>query len=409
MSRNQWWITGCIGAAGIILPFGVDSPVWMTVLNLFFYYAVLSISWNIVFGYAGLFSFGHVAFAAVGGYASSNGHPPRAFSFLGTFHRRLLLRGHRYCFGRDFPPGARVLLCLLTWAFAEVVNVVIKTEHQITGGTGGLITPGFFSEPKADFYSYFVGLGLFLLTFVFSLLLFHSRPGLYLFAVRDDLDAAETMGVNTQLWKVLGFACGGFSAGVAGAYCAHSLGLINPSIGGLDEMGKICLMVIVGGVGTIYGPILGTFFVVILSEIIRGSLAELNLLIFALVMILTMRFIPENSWESSDYSAPFRETIFQKCQKRLTAEKDLHLSRRAERGVVKRALGRRAKVVILNPSLTVDRGIQEVPKIVRLKNTPCPMQEELNRQTKSSTFTTHDLIYQRTGKERKKWVRHNTF
>ena len=91
--------------------------------------------------------------------------------------------------------------------------------------------PRFLLRTQADFYSYFVGLGLFLLTFVFSALLFHSRPGLYLFAVRDDLDAAETMGVNTRLWKVLDFAWRGFWAGVAGAYYAHFFGRIDPSIG----------------------------------------------------------------------------------------------------------------------------------------------------------------------------------
>lgn len=304
---------GCIGVAGIVLPFGVDSPVWMTVLNLFFYYAMLSISWNIVFGYAGLFSFGHVAFATVGGYASGLIVIHLGFSpFWGLFV------GGVSCALIGVVLGGIVLrvrgfyLCLLTWAFAEVVNVVIKTEHQITGGTGGLITPGFFSGPQADFYSYFVGLGLFLLMFVFSALLFHSRPGLYLFAVRDDLDAAEAMGVNTRLWKVLGFACGGFWAGVAGAYYAHFFGLIDPSIGGLDEMGKICLMVIVGGVGTVYGPLLGTFFVVILSEIIRGSLAEMNLLIFALVMILTMRFIPGGFMGIIDLLSPLLRHRFAK-------------------------------------------------------------------------------------------------
>jgi branched-chain amino acid transport system permease protein len=313
MNRNQWLMIGCIGVAGIVLPFGVDSPVWMTVLNLFFYYAMLSISWNIVFGYAGLFSFGHVAFATVGGYASG-----LIVIHLGLSPFWGLFVGGISCALIGIVLGGIVLrvrgfyLCLLTWAFAEVVNVVIKTEHQITGGTGGLITPGFFSGPQADFYSYFVGLGLFLLMFVFSALLFHSRPGLYLFAVRDDLDAAEAMGVNTRLWKVLGFACGGFWAGVAGAYYAHFFGLIDPSIGGLDEMGKICLMVIVGGVGTVYGPLLGTFFVVILSEIIRGSLAEMNLLIFALVMILTMRFIPGGFMGIIDLLSPLLRHRFAK-------------------------------------------------------------------------------------------------
>lgn len=291
MKRNEILIALAILLVGLILPGFITSPVWITVLNIFFYYAVVSMSWNIVFGFAGLFSFGHMAFAAIGGYISA----------LLAIHLELspflgMLFGGLLCALLGFLLGGVVLrvrgfyLCLVTWAFAEITNVVIKTEHRVTGGTGGLLTPSLFTGPGADRYSYFFGLGLLLLVFIFSALLFHSRKGLFLFAIRDDLDAAENMGVNTRLWKAVTFSIGGFWAGIAGAYYAHFFNLIDPTIGGLDEMGKICLMVIVGGIGTLYGPLLGAFFVVISSEIIRGSLAEMSLLIFSIVMILTMRF-----------------------------------------------------------------------------------------------------------------------
>jgi branched-chain amino acid transport system permease protein len=127
--------------------------------------------------------------------------------------------------------------------------------------------------------------------FIVSALLYHSRWGLCLFAIRDDLDAAESMGINTRFWKVFGFAFGSAWAGVAGAFYAHFFSLIDPSIGGLDELGKVFLMVILGGLGTVFGPLIGTFFVVIVSEIIRGTAAQLSLLIFAGVMILAIRFV----------------------------------------------------------------------------------------------------------------------
>jgi branched-chain amino acid transport system permease protein len=71
----------------------------------------------------------------------------------------------------------------------------------------------------------------------------------------------------------------------------HFFTLVDPSIGGLDELGKVFLMVIIGGLGTVFGPLIGAFFVVITSEIIRGWSAQLSLLIFAIVMILAIRFV----------------------------------------------------------------------------------------------------------------------
>jgi branched-chain amino acid transport system permease protein len=291
MIKNETLVAVGMLVLGLVAPLMV-SPVWVMVLGIFFFYAILAISWNIVFGYAGLFSFGHVAFSAVGGYTSAMlaenaGLSPLlgllmggvAAGCIGILIGVMILRVHGF------------YLCLVTWAFSAVVNVIIKAEHGITGGTGGFIAPPFFEGPQSEIYSYFVGLGLMILMFVVSVILYHSRWGLYLFAIRDDIEVAETMGVDTRFWKVSGFAFGSAWAGVAGAYYAHFFSLVDPSIGGLDEMGKTCLMVIIGGIGTVFGPLIGSFFVVILSELIRGSLAELSLLIFAVVMILTMRFV----------------------------------------------------------------------------------------------------------------------
>lgn len=291
MEKNE--ITALI----IMLITGLSAPLfltsaWMTVFIVFFYYAMLSMSWNIVFGFAGLFSFGHVAFAAIGGYTSvllaeHAGTSPFigllcggvAAGFIGIILGSLILRVQGF------------YLCLVTWAFAEVINNVIKTEHEITGGTGGFLTVGFFEGDNGELYTYFLGLALMLLFFIISAVIRHSKWGLYLFAIRDDIDAAESMGVITRLWKVAGFAFGSLLAGVAGAFYAHYFTIIDSSMAGLDEMGKTCLMVILGGLGTLAGPLLGSFFVITLSELIRGVAAEWSLLIFSGIMILTLRFV----------------------------------------------------------------------------------------------------------------------
>jgi branched-chain amino acid transport system permease protein len=286
-----------LATAGLMVVLGVAAPwivpqLWLSILCVFFFYAILAISWNMVFGYAGLFSFGHVAFAAVGGYSSAiladlAGIPPLLCVVLGGIMAGFVgvLLGMVILRVRGF------YLCLVTWAFTEVVAIFLKAEHKFTGGTGGYIAPSFFEGFNSETAAYFVGLLLLLCTFLVSALLYHSRWGLRLFAVRDDIDAAESMGVRTRFWKVFGFAFGSAWAGVAGAFYAHFFNVIDPTIGGLDEMGKICLMVIMGGLGTVLGPLIGSFIVVILSELIRGWAAETSLLIFATVMILILRFV----------------------------------------------------------------------------------------------------------------------
>ena len=309
-SKRQLIFAGVLLIFGLIAPFFVDSLVWMTTLNIFFYYAMLTISYNIVLGYTGLFSFCHVSFGAIGGYvsavlASKAGLSPfatmwvgaAAAAFSGALIGLIILRVRGF------------YLCLVTWAFAMVVENILRNEYQITGGTGGFNSPTFFDGSNSAFYSYFVGLALFLAMYLVSIAVYHSRWGLNLFSVRDDIDAAETMGIHTRFWKVFGFAFGSAWAGLAGAYYAHFFSLIDPTVAALDEQGKICLMLILGGLGTVIGPVLGAFFVVIISELIRGWVAETNLLLFSLAMIVTVRFARGGFIDVLQLAAPWVKAI----------------------------------------------------------------------------------------------------
>ena len=290
MKKNEIIVGVIMIVLGLIAPTALPS-VWITVLCMAFYYAILTIGWNIIFGYTGLFSYGHAAFPVIGGYTSALLAQHIGLSpFLGLLAGALVAGLSGILIGLLILRVRGFYLCLVTWAFAEVVNVIITAEHQITGGTGGLLAPTFFSGPNGELFGYFMGLGLMMAAFLISILLYHSRWGLNLFAVRDDIDAAESMGINTRFWKVFGFAFGCTLAGLAGAYFAHFLGLIDPGIGGLDQMGYVCLIVIIGGLGTVYGPILGSFFVVITKELISGWASGYSLLIFAVIMILAVRF-----------------------------------------------------------------------------------------------------------------------
>jgi len=274
----------------IIIPILIKSPRWITTMNLMFYYMLLAVSWDLIMGYTGLFSFAHVALAGIGGYVSSLlsiylNVPP----YLGVIIGGLTCAFCGLLIGVICLKLRGFYLCLVTWAFAEIVGTIIRAAYKYTGGTGGLVVPTFFRSPSSVLY-YYVGLLITVIMVYFTFKLTNSRIGLYLRSIREDEAVAEVMGINTLKWKLFSFIISSFWAGVAGAFYAHYFGLIDTSIVGIDEMGKIMMMVVVGGIGTLFGPLLGAVFVTIVSEFIRGTMAIYGMIVFSIIIILMMRF-----------------------------------------------------------------------------------------------------------------------
>jgi len=306
----------------LVFPFVVKSPRWLTTVNLMFYYIMLAASWNLIMGYTGLFSFAHVAFAGIGGYGASLlsinlNIPPvlgiiiggGAAGFLGLLLGMLCLRLRGF------------YLCLVTWAFAVIIETLACTEYKYTGGTGGLVVPTLFRSTSGVPY-YYVGLVMTVIMLYSTSKLINSRIGLYLRSIREDENATEVMGIDTVKWKVFSFVVSSFWAGIAGGFYAHYLGLIDPSIVGLDEMGKVIMMVVIGGIGTLVGPLVGAVFVTFISEFIRGTVAVFGMLVFSVIIILTMRFARGGLMGAVKYiffrNARINKKIFTNCKYKKT-------------------------------------------------------------------------------------------
>ncbi|MGC8875254.1 MAG: branched-chain amino acid ABC transporter permease [Chloroflexia bacterium] len=281
------------GIVGALLPLFLRSPHWLQVLSLAFYYVVLTSSWNLMMGYTGLFSFAHTALAAIGGYSCA-----LIMLHAGLPHLVALLAAGIVAGLASLLLGVISLrlrgfyLCLVTWAFAEIATGVLRVEYRLTGGTMGLMVPGLFPSAWGKTPYYYLGLLLAIGVLAFMVLLSRSRIGLYLRSIRDDELASEVLGVDTVFWKVFCFTVCGFWAGIGGAYYGYVVGVVDPNVGSLGEMGKVILMVIIGGMGTIPGPVVGTFLVMVLSEFLRGRLVAMSMLIFAVILIVVMRFLP---------------------------------------------------------------------------------------------------------------------
>jgi branched-chain amino acid transport system permease protein len=275
-------------ATALVLPFFI-SDYWQYVFSVALFYAIMAASWNLLGGYTGQFSLAHHTFGMLGAYASAllmakagasfwlSVPAAIAFTmFLSLLLGIVCLRVHG------------LYLALITWAFAEVIRNYLRMHYAFTGGDRGLEAPLLFGTLQPTPYYYFF-IGLTLCCVVLIALLMRSRVGYYLRSIRDDPIAARSMGVNIVRYKVLAFIVASGIAGMAGAFYGHSIGLISPVLGDFNEMAMIIIFVVIGGMRTQSGPIVGAITVRIAMELLREQ-SEIRIIILSALVIIVMRF-----------------------------------------------------------------------------------------------------------------------
>jgi branched-chain amino acid transport system permease protein len=272
------------------LPWAV-SEYQTHVLTTSLYYVVLAVGWNLLAGYTGQFSLAHHTFAGIGAYTSAllvlyAGMPILVSIAAGV----VVAAAAGYGLGTLCLRMRAIYLALATWAFAESVRLFITVEYQITRGDLGLATPFLFGTPRSMGY-YYVFLGLAVVAVLAAWQLVHSRVGIYMRAIRDDEEAAAVMGVDTFKWKRVVFAISAVFAATAGGFQGHYVGLLSPTPMKFNEMAMIVIMVIVGGLRTFSGPILGAVFTELLFEWLRAW-GEVRMVLFALLVIVVARGYP---------------------------------------------------------------------------------------------------------------------
>ncbi len=268
---------------------GWAGPYWIHVGAIAWYYALLASSWALLAGYAGQFSFAHVAFAALGGYASALltlhlGIPP----VLGIVAGVALAMVAGALIGWLVLRLSGPYLALFTLAISEIFRLILVAEQQLTRGSLGLRVPGLFAG-ESDRPSYYLGLGLLVLALLLMAGLLRSRVGLFLRAIREDEGAARAAGVNTTLYKILVFVVTSGLAGLAGTYYGPFIGILTPGIVILPEMGLVIAMAVVGGIESLPGAAVGAVLVYVLSELTR-EYGQWRFVLLGLALILVQRF-----------------------------------------------------------------------------------------------------------------------
>ena len=288
--RRPQVIVAMAGAAiALLLPLVIQS-YWLHVLIVAYFYALLASSWALLAGYGGQFSFGHMAFMAIGAYTTGLvtihwGIPLLGGIVLGTVVAGiagLAIGGLTLRFKPAY-------LALFTIAFSEILRTVIRAESQITRGDRGLRVPALFPEALSRVPAYYVMLGVLLVSLVFMYWLAQSRVGLFLRAIREDEAAAAARGVDVVRYKVLAFVVTSMLAGVAGAIFAHYITIITPNIMVIPQMGLVIAMAIIGGVESLAAAAIGAILIQISLEELR-EFGAWRLVIFGALLVLTLRF-----------------------------------------------------------------------------------------------------------------------
>lgn len=258
---------------------------------------ILSMSLNLVNGCAGQFSLGHAGFMAVGAYSAAAFSTilPRFYPDLkpllisGPSIGSAIVLGGLVAAVAGFLVGLPSLrlkgdyLAIVTLGFGEIIRIVFL-NIPVLGGPIGI--PGI--PRQTDFFWVYTWA---VITFFTIYRLIKSSHGRAILSIRENEIAAESMGVNVKHYKIVAFVISSFFAGIAGGLFAHLQGIIDPGTFNFNRSVEVVIMVVIGGMGSISGAVLGGIVVALLPEALRG-LQEFRMIVFPLILILVMLLRP---------------------------------------------------------------------------------------------------------------------
>lgn len=286
----------------LVLPFFL-RPYLMDVFIVIFLFALLANAWDIIGGYAGQLSLGHAGFFGIGAYTStvlfvSCGVSPWIGMLCGCVLATIvavILGFLCFRYGLKGPYFA-----LATLAFGEGLRI-LAMNWSLIGGSLGILIPLQKSSLLTFTFShkipyYYIAFVLMALSTAVLFFIDRSKMGLYLLAIREDEDAAESAGVDTTRFKLAAIAVSALLTAMGGTFYAQYLMYISPDeVFGISHSIEIILRPIIGGSGTVFGPILGAFVLGPLSEVARlylGGYSGVHLMVYGIIVMVVVLFLP---------------------------------------------------------------------------------------------------------------------
>jgi branched-chain amino acid transport system permease protein len=288
------WLIGLLVL--LPLPWLLKNNYHQYVVNVIAINVILAVGLNIVKGFAGQVTVGHVALAAIGAYASAVISTQLGLPFWFALPMAMLvtaLAGAIVGIPSFRLEGA--YLALATLGLAETVRIVISGTEFLGGAVGyqNIPAPSIGSLSLGEHRSYyFVVMPLALLGLYFSFCILSSDIGRAFKAIREDPLAAAASGVNVRKYKVIAFVLSALYAGCAGGLKAHMApGFLNPNDYTITEMVTLLLMVVFGGIGHIWGGVIGAIVVTIINDLTQDYY-QYRMAIFGSIIVLTVMFMP---------------------------------------------------------------------------------------------------------------------
>jgi len=288
------WLPGL--AVLLPLPMLLKNNYHQYVVNVIAINVILAVGLNIVKGFAGQVTVGHIALAAIGAYTSAVVSTKLGLPFWAALPTAMLvtaLAGAIVGIPSFRLEGA--YLALATLGLAESVRIVISGTESLGGAIGyENIPPPFIGSMALDAHRsyYYVVMPLALLGIYFSFSILSSDIGRAFKALREDQLAAAASGVNVRKYKIIAFVLSALYAGCAGSLKAHMApGFLNPNDYTIIEMVTLLLMVVFGGIGHIWGGVIGAVLVTIINDLTQDYY-QYRMAIFGSVIVLTVMFMP---------------------------------------------------------------------------------------------------------------------
>ena len=288
----------------LLLPLFLDNYA-LGILIMIFFWAYVGQSWNVLTGYTGHISLGHALYIGIGAYATTFlaqtfGLTPWIGMFLGgviavAIALFLGFLGFRF--------GLRgVYFVIMTIAFAELARLAVSHIEALGSFTGIFLdfNPSFYTfQFRGNRPYYYIALGFMVASLVVVRMIEVSKVGRFIVAIREDEEAAQSLGVNTFKYNMIAIAISAFMTSLAGAFYANYIFYLHPnSLFGMSMSIELILRPIVGGLGTLFGPVIGSIILTPLSEISRayfakGGLEGLHLILYGILAILVVLFMPK--------------------------------------------------------------------------------------------------------------------
>jgi len=275
----------------------IPNIYYLHLFNLILIYSIFSLGLNILTGYTGITSFGHAGFFALGAYATAilstrYGVPPILSIFFASFFTGIA----GFIIGLPVIRISGIYLAMVTLASAEFIRLLALNWDSLTGGPVGISNiPAlsifgcyFKSERSLFFFLYVI---LIISTFIFVRIT-NSRFGKSLIAIKDDEQAAESIGIPCAKNKLISFFISGLYSGLSGALYAHFDRFIHPASFTFSLSVLVLCMVILGGMGTVFGSILGAILIVILLEYLQ-PLGDYRLFVYGMLLVIMISYFPQ--------------------------------------------------------------------------------------------------------------------